>query len=152
VSRILVAVDGSDAAAEAACKAVELLGRDHRYTVLEAIEVVPISAAPGLLGTGPAYETVPSPEMLMAETQRATTEARNDVAVAIRRMRVGAHPIVEFGHAAEVIAETVRSNGIDVVVVGSHGKGLAERVFHGSVSHEVLKDLPCPVLVIPITR
>ena len=152
MSRILVAVDGSDAAAEAACKAVELLGRDHRYTVLEAIEVVPISAAPGLLGTGPAYETVPSPEMLMAETQRATAEARNDVAVAIRRMRVEAHPIVEFGHPAEVIAQTVRSNGIDVVVVGSHGKGLAERVFHGSVSHEVLKDLPCPVLVIPITR
>jgi len=152
VSSILVAVDGSDAAANAACKAVELLGRDHRYTVLEAIDVVPPSAATGLLGSGPGYGTPPSPEMLMAETARATAEAKDDIAVAIRRMRIEAHPIVEFGHPAEVIAETVGSNGIDIVVVGSHGKGLAERVFHGSVSHEVLKDLPCPVLVIPITR
>ncbi|NUT51497.1 MAG: universal stress protein [Saccharothrix sp.] len=36
-----------------------------------------------------------------------------------------------------------------LLVVGSHGKGAAKRMFVGSVSHDVVERAPCPVAVLP---
>jgi nucleotide-binding universal stress UspA family protein len=37
---------------------------------------------------------------------------------------------------------------VDVIVVGSHGRGALERLLLGSVSDQVVRHAPCPVLVI----
>ena len=38
--------------------------------------------------------------------------------------------------------------GVDVIVVGSHGRGAIERLLLGSVSDQIVRHAPCPVLVI----
>ena len=38
----------------------------------------------------------------------------------------------------------------DVIVVGSHGKGWVDRLLIGSVTEQLLSDLPCAVLVVPV--
>jgi nucleotide-binding universal stress UspA family protein len=38
--------------------------------------------------------------------------------------------------------------GADVIVVGSHGRGAIERLLLGSVSEQVVRHAPCPVLVV----
>ena len=37
---------------------------------------------------------------------------------------------------------------VDVIVVGSHGRGAIARILLGSVSEQVVRHAPCPVLVV----
>jgi len=53
-----------------------------------------------------------------------------------------------FGDPALEILKTIEKEGIDLVVMGTHGfKGL-EHVFFGSVAENVVKKSPVPVLII----
>lgn len=52
------------------------------------------------------------------------------------------------GSAADEIVEFARQHEIDLVVCGTHGRRGLERVIMGSVSDDVVRDAPCPVLVV----
>ena len=52
------------------------------------------------------------------------------------------------GDVAEEIINYTESQGIDMIIMGTHGyKGL-EKVLFGSVAEKVVKTAPCPVLTI----
>ncbi len=57
---------------------------------------------------------------------------------------------VVTGHPVVKILETADRLGIDVIVMGTHGKGPLEHVFLGSVAEKVLKKSTRPVFVIPL--
>jgi nucleotide-binding universal stress UspA family protein len=40
----------------------------------------------------------------------------------------------------------------DIIVVGSHGKGWVDRLLIGSVTEDLLNNLPCAVLVVPVPK
>lgn len=147
MSKVLIAVDGSEQSTRAAERAMRILGRDHRYTILEAVKAPVPMGATSTVGMG--YAVPPAPEVLLAAAEAAEERARDEVATTARRLHCDAELRVEDGEAAYVIRRLVASEGFDLVVVGSHGKGLAERIVLGSVSHDVLKHPPCAVLVIP---
>jgi len=54
-----------------------------------------------------------------------------------------------IGDPARVILSYAEAVGADLVAVGSHGAGLFERIFLGSVSTAVLRSAPCSVLGAP---
>jgi nucleotide-binding universal stress UspA family protein len=54
------------------------------------------------------------------------------------------------GPAAKQIAEYVGDESIDLVVMGTHGRMGLSGIFMGSVAENVLRDAPCPVLVVPM--
>jgi len=58
--------------------------------------------------------------------------------------------VVQSGSAARMIADQASSWEADLVVVGSHGKGLVDRVLLGSTTERLLNKLPCSILVIPV--
>ena len=60
------------------------------------------------------------------------------------------HKVIRRGEAAKTIVEEATSWRADVIVVGSHGKGWIDRLLIGSVTEELLNDLPAAVLVIPV--
>jgi nucleotide-binding universal stress UspA family protein len=60
------------------------------------------------------------------------------------------HKVVRLGIALDVIAEEAAAWRADVVVVGSHGKGWVDRLVIGSLTEDLLNDLPTGVLVIPV--
>lgn len=39
---------------------------------------------------------------------------------------------------------------IDLIVIGTHARGLVRRIFLGSVSKAVMEHAPCPVLTVPL--
>jgi nucleotide-binding universal stress UspA family protein len=52
------------------------------------------------------------------------------------------------GDPGEAIVDAARSEAVDLVVVGSHGRGSMGRMLIGSVSDHVVRHAPCPVLVV----
>jgi nucleotide-binding universal stress UspA family protein len=50
------------------------------------------------------------------------------------------------------IAEYARRQGIDLIVMGSHGRSGLSRALLGSVAEGVVRRGPCPVLVVPFRR
>jgi len=49
---------------------------------------------------------------------------------------------------AQEILKTIDSEGIDLVIMGTHGRKGLEHVFFGSVAENVVKKSPVPVLTI----
>ncbi len=52
------------------------------------------------------------------------------------------------GSPGEAIVDVATSEEVDLVVVGSHGRGSVGRILIGSVSEHVVRHAPCPVLVV----
>src|SRR5262245_58005402 len=56
--------------------------------------------------------------------------------------------LVWEGDPGESIIEAAEAEGADMIVVGSHGRGAVGRFLIGSVSDHVVRNAPCPVLVV----
>ncbi|CAL9115772.1 unnamed protein product [Musa textilis] len=61
---------------------------------------------------------------------------------------VAAETITEVGDPKEAICEAVKKLNVNLLVVGSHGKGALQRAFLGSVSNYCVHHAKCPVLVV----
>lgn len=69
---------------------------------------------------------------------------RQDVALPpIKRIVVGGTPAIP---AAERIIQYAGANDVDFIVMGTHGRRGARRLLMGSVTEEVIRRAPCPVL------
>jgi len=55
---------------------------------------------------------------------------------------------VTTGYCAEEIIRYVESNGIDLLIMGTHGRKGLDRMIFGSVARRVSQDSPVPVLLI----
>jgi nucleotide-binding universal stress UspA family protein len=56
--------------------------------------------------------------------------------------------LVWTGDPGDMIVEAADAERVDMVLVGSHGRGAVGRFFLGSVSEHVVRHAPCPVLVV----
>ena len=59
---------------------------------------------------------------------------------------------IPYGSPVSLILERARSGGDTLIVMGSQGRGFIQEVFLGSVSHNVVRHAPIPVLLIPAAR
>jgi nucleotide-binding universal stress UspA family protein len=65
------------------------------------------------------------------------------------RVRLGARAVVETSdHPADAIVGYASSAGIDLIVMGTHGRGAVAQVLVGSVAERVVRNAPCPVLTV----
>jgi len=132
---ILLATDLSPASAGAAVQALDLahdLGAD--ILVMSAIE-----------------PRDPHPDRITKRLDHLRLErelAAQDVVARGRARGVNVRFLIWDGSPGEAIVDVARSEQVDMVVVGSHGRGMVGRFFVGSVSEYVVRHAPCPVLVV----
>lgn len=139
VKRMVVGVDGSESATVALKHAVsEALVWDAHLT---AVASVPIGGGAGSLAWLPA--AVDRDEVL-ADVKVGLSVAV-DKAVAGREVRISQHAL--DGNAAALLAEF--STAVDLIVVGSRGRGGFAGLLLGSTSQAVLSHAVCPVMVVP---
>ena len=60
--------------------------------------------------------------------------------------------LTEIGDPATAILDTARNKAADVIVMGTHGRKALMKVLMGSVAEQVLRDAPCPVIVVRIEK
>ncbi|MCD6489901.1 MAG: universal stress protein [Thermodesulfobacterium sp.] len=57
-------------------------------------------------------------------------------------------PVIVKGKVVEKIIEVAKENGVDLIVMGTHGKKGIDKIIFGSVAEGVVKYSPIPVLTI----
>jgi nucleotide-binding universal stress UspA family protein len=59
---------------------------------------------------------------------------------------------IPYGHPVSEILKRTRKTEVSLVVMGSQGRGFIKEIFLGSVSHNITRQAPVPVLLIPAVR
>ncbi len=119
---ILVATDGSDHARTAGTEAIEIAKRCGSRLIAIAV--------------------VPSED----EKDKAQVNA-GDIALAAQQAGIYAETMALVGKPHEVIADTAKSMGVDLVVMGAYGKTGLKRLLMGSTTEKVIGLADCAVLV-----
>lgn len=143
VARILAAVDGSEMAERVLAWTHLLAGLHGAHTTLLTVVEPPIYG--DYLGIAPG----PVEADEVGEGRRKSTAEwleglAREAGLAPERTRA----VASQGVPGEEIVEAARRDRADLVVVGSRGPGTAGRLFLGSVAGDVIRDAPCPVLVV----
>lgn len=73
-----------------------------------------------------------------------------EAASSVRDAGVTVNTVRLEGSPREKIADYVRDRGVDIVVMGTHGRRGLERYVEGSVTETVLRNVTVPVLVVPM--
>jgi len=139
IRRMVVGVDGSDSAKIALNHAIDqaLLWEAE----LTAVVAVPIGAGAGILGWLPAAVDRES----VLEDVKEGLNVTVDRAVEGKDITVRRHAL--DGSGAALLSEF--SSAVDLVVVGSRGRGGFAGMLLGSTSQQVLHHTACPVMVVP---
>jgi nucleotide-binding universal stress UspA family protein len=141
---VLVAVDGSDLALDAARTGLALLAPDTPTAIVAVVE----ATDPTLVtGTGIA-SGVMSPEELQRVDDESVAEGDAAIAAAVTALgRAGAETILLRGDAGPELCDLAKTRGAAAIVMGTRGRGGIKRAFLGSVSDHVVRNAPCPVIV-----
>lgn len=151
--KILVAVDETEASRRAVEFVEELFeGADVSLTVVNVARTpapwAPVSPYGGVLPwpypMGDMRHQDVDPELEDAFTREEAVGR----SVASRQAPPGADVEVAFGETVEAISVAAVEVDADLVVVGSSDKGFLQRLFSGSVSEELVRKAPRPVLVV----
>jgi len=149
MTRVLIALDGSEESTEAAERARVLFGDDAEFLAISVFEGAPGLAAaadPTTWGMVYQYELYAATE---EDRQVAHDLAEADAARAAEA--AGIHPteaLGDVGDPADAIVAAAHSHGVDVIVVGSHARSWFSRLFDPSVASQVVKRADIPVLVV----
>jgi nucleotide-binding universal stress UspA family protein len=57
----------------------------------------------------------------------------------------------QHGHPVSGILDFAAENGCDLIVMGTHGRGVLSHILLGSVAERVVRKAKCPVLTVPPT-
>ncbi len=136
LGHVLVAIDGSDEARRALSVAGELANRfEARLTIVHACPAQPKDEERVFLPFEEAVERIAA-RLLTEASERTRVPAWR---VETRMLR---------GEAAAVIGALAEELAVDVLVVGSRGRGAVARALLGSVSDRLLHTCARPVLVV----
>jgi nucleotide-binding universal stress UspA family protein len=136
----LVPIDFSEYANQALDYAITLAGTlGARLTLLHVIQ--PLS-----LGGGDMGMTLPFAYLqeLEAEIQRSMESSLERVTAA----GLEGDMVIVHGVPFHEIIETAKTQQVDLIVMGTHGRTGFQHVLLGSVAEKVVRLAPCPVLVV----
>ncbi len=148
---VLIAYDGSDAARRAVREAANLFG-SRQVLVVTVWEpgLAYETAMPAGLEMEPVPVDVEGARELEEELHQRARRTAHDGAELARSIGLQAKglAVADEVHVADAIVGLAREKGVAAIVIGSRGlTGLRARL-EGSTSKAVLKDAPCPVVVV----
>ncbi|MBE9224854.1 universal stress protein [Phormidium sp. LEGE 05292] len=149
--KILVAIDRSEISHKALEQALSMINHQDTTFLLLGIEepvMIPsMSPLAGVLGEDPGILWQEETELVKSEEQQAKSTiqwAEN----LCHQKGVTFKSRLEFGEPKDIICDVAQQENSDLIVIGSHGYGVIERVLLGSVTDHVVHHAHCAVLVV----
>ncbi|MDD2900421.1 MAG: universal stress protein [Desulfuromonadaceae bacterium] len=143
--RILVAIDGSPQSDKAAEEAVRLAAGNRSQFKSRIYALLVLPNAPNATYT----DFVPAAPM--TETKK-WDQLRERIFYVIEKCAaehdIPLEMIVEYGDPVDKIINLAKREEVDVIVIGSSGKGFIQRRIKGSISHTVASNAPCSVFIV----
>ena len=137
ITKILVPTDFSACSERALAYATELADKlDAKVHVLSVVGI-PSYGMPEI-GVGITATMI---DEMVADTQRGVDQLARD------KPRI-AQTLVRAGDARDVILQTVEELGVDLIVMGTHGRRGISRALLGSVTEMIVRTSPVPVLTV----
>ena len=134
MKQILVATDFSEASA-----AAMNYGRALARTFGASLHLLHAAENPFL------RPTAADPHALQAATLRRLASRLTDD----DKSALSATAVVETSDdPADVIVKYAGAHGIDLIVMGTHGRGMVAQILVGSVAEKVVRTAPCTVLTV----
>lgn len=148
-SRVLIPTDGSENAEAATPHGVAIAQRFD--STIHVLNVVDLQAAGGPFSAGGLEKEFV--ERLEVGGQEAVDEVADEIGriASDVEVRSAVERMTSFEGAAGGVREYIERTGIDLVVMGSHGRSNLERQLLGSVTSTVLRTVDVPVLVVKRT-
>lgn len=106
-----------------------------------------IDAWPPLSDIGFPYAKRAEIKAILSDNSARDTR-RDELAARVRALEPRAVTMVPVGDAPDAIATYASNEGADLLVIGSHQKGLFERMMGGGTSAEIIHKAPCGVLLV----
>jgi nucleotide-binding universal stress UspA family protein len=151
--KILVPLDGSGHSVRALEIATRIAKKfDGKITLIHAYSV---RISP-LVVPEPTTLTPPGvPVMTPAEISKVAEAARKagagilaDGEEKVKAEGVQVETLLREGHTVQEILKTAREGEFDLIVIGARGISRIREILLGSVSDGVIRNAPCPVLVV----
>ena len=142
MKRILVAIDFSSVTDELVSKAVLMC-----KALQGQIRVLHVD------NSAPYVYTAQDPERPVSNLSKHLDPSANEVLENIRNRLVAEGITADFrqleGPADKNIVLAAREYGADLIVIGGYQHGRFYQCFFGSKTESVIRDAPCPILVVP---
>jgi nucleotide-binding universal stress UspA family protein len=148
--KILVPIDGSEhskRALEAALQIGKKFGSRIMVFTVYHVSVSPVTNPELPMGPGVVIDASSSNAAATAachSAERILMQAK----MMAQSQNVGVEIESAEGNAVEEIVEKSREGKFDLVIMGARGLGTIKKIFIGSVSEGVIKNAPCPVLIV----
>lgn len=150
IMKILIAVDEDDASHDAVEFAAQFLDDQAEVLVVNVARstITPYGTIGGLSATYAGSPMLSADAELRAQEQ-ADQEAERVVSAAERLIKgAKVEGRVEHGDVGPAICQVAADEDADMIVLGTHDRGVWSRLWFGSVSDHVVHNAPCPVLVV----
>jgi nucleotide-binding universal stress UspA family protein len=137
LKKLLLATDLTEASASATDEAFELASRlDAALLVVSVID-------PGsLLMPGGRFR------VRVDQVRERREQLAQELVERGRAAGIDVSFLIWTGDPGDMIIEAAEAEHADMILVGSHGRGAVGRLILGSVSEHVVRNAPCPVLVV----
>jgi len=139
MKKVLVPTDFSDSARHALNYGVSFAKEyGAELVLLHVVENITVGYASDLF-------PVPMAEVFQEISGYAKTELAK-LAAEAREKGVGVTELVVQGKPSAEIIRHAAENAVDMIVLGTHGKGMLDKALFGSTTERVVRNAPCPVL------
>ncbi|MHB1041217.1 MAG: universal stress protein [Eubacteriales bacterium] len=136
-NHIMVAFDNSTHSKKALDKALVLAGASGAQ--LDLITVVHLPDYAG---------TIDEVDEIIRDGKRFYQDSHDQAAAEAQKRGIKFTTKILHGHIGETLVKYANDKGIDLIVMGSHGRSSVGRLLLGSVSNYVVKHARCPVLIV----
>jgi nucleotide-binding universal stress UspA family protein len=142
ISNVLVATDFGEASIAALAYGREFARAfGARLHVTHVVENSLMVAGPDAAGVNVAR--------LQAELEAQAQAKLDTIVTSEDREQLGAIAVIGVAQSpAFEIVQYARANDIDLIVIGTHGRGFVAHLLMGNVAEKVVRMAPCPVLTV----
>ncbi len=117
-----------------------------RVEYLRALDLLHVVPNPYVSDPSGLYTSLP--QNFLDDLEQDARTRLNEVLAPDERKAFAAQSIVTVGDPLFAIVEYARTEHVDLIVMGTHGRTGLSHLFLGSVAERVVRAAPCPVLTV----